>query len=271
MRSLLFAPANHPRRAEKALASDADAAILDLEDAVPEAEKPAARAALAAAAALPRQIPFYVRINALSSYHGIADLAALPGSLDGIVIPKCENAADVGAVAAWAPWADLIPIVETARGLHAAADIAVASPKVRRLAFGALDFALDLGLTPDGEETELAPYRARLVMASRLSGREPPIDSPWPDFRDAASLRRSCERARRAGFQGKLCIHPDQIAIVHAAFTPSLEETAEAERVVAAAEAAERLGHGAVQLDGRMIDAPVVTKAKRILAAAAKR
>ena len=172
MRSLLFAPANHPRRVEKALASDADAAILDLEDAVPEAEKLAARGALAAAAALPRRTRFYVRINALSSYHGVADLPALPANLDGIVIPKCESAAEIGQVAAFAPKLDLLPIIETARGLAAAGEIARASPRVRRLAFGALDFALDLGLSPGRDEAELAPYRAQLVLASRLADRE---------------------------------------------------------------------------------------------------
>lgn len=267
MRSLLFAPANHPRRIEKALASEADAAILDLEDAVPEAEKIAARGALAAAALLPRRARLYVRINALSTYHGVADLPALPARLDGIVIPKCESAAEIGQVAAHAPTVDLLPIIETARGLGAAEEIARASPRVRRLAFGALDFALDLGLSPGRDEAELASYRAQLVLASRLGDREPPIDSPWTDFRDADGLRDSCLRAKRAGFQGKLCIHPDQIAVVHAAFSPTAEEVAEAKRVVAAAEAAERQGQGAVQLDGRMIDAPVVTQARRILAA----
>lgn len=267
MRSLLFAPANHPRRVEKALASDADAAILDLEDAVPEAEKLAARGALAAAAALPRRARFYVRINALSSYHGIADLPALPANLDGIVIPKCESAAEIGQAAASAPKADLLPIIETARGLKAAEEIARASPRVRRLAFGALDFALDLGLSPGRDEAELVPYRAQLVLASRLANREPPIDSPSSDFRDLEALKLACFHVRRMGFQGKLCIHPDQIAVVHAAFSPTAEDVAEAARIVAAAEAAERQGHGAVQLDGKMIDAPVVTRARRILAA----
>lgn len=266
MRSLLFAPANHPRRVEKALASEADVAIIDLEDAVPEAQKIPARAALAAASALPHRARFYVRINALSSYHGVADLPALPANLDGVMIPKCESAAEVGQVAAFAPKADLLPLIETARGLEAAEEIARASPHVRRLAFGALDLTLDLGLSPGRDEAELAPYRARLVLASRLAEREPPIDSPWIDFRDAKGLRASCLAARRMGFQGKLCIHPDQIPVVQAAFAASAEEVAEAERIVAAAEAAELRGMGAVQLDGRMIDAPVVTRARRILA-----
>lgn len=267
MRSLLFAPANHARRAEKALASGADAAILDLEDAVAESEKLAARAALALAAALPRRTRFYVRINAVGSYHAVADLAALPvAKLDGVVIPKCESPSDVAQVVAHAPRADIMPIIETARGLAAAEAIAASSHRVSRLAFGALDFALDLGLTPDDDEAELAPYRARLVLASRLAGKEAPIDSPWPDFRDQAGLRRSCERARRMGFHGKLCIHPDQLETVHEAFAPTHEEIAEAERIVAAAKAAEEDGQGALQLDGRMIDAPVVARAKKLLA-----
>ncbi|MBM3545679.1 MAG: CoA ester lyase [Alphaproteobacteria bacterium] len=266
MRSLLFAPANHPRRVEKALGSEADVAILDLEDAVAEAEKVAARNALASAAALPRRTRLFVRINALSSYHGVADLNGLPPNIDGIAIPKCESAADVGQVAAYAPKADLLPMIETAKGLKAAEEIARASTNVRRLSFGALDLALDLGLTPGTDEAELAPYRAMIVLASRLAGREPPIDSPSPDFRDLDALKLSCERARRMGFQGKLCIHPDQISVVRAAFAPTEAEIAEAERIVAAAEAAERDGLGAVQVDGKMVDAPVVTRAKRILA-----
>lgn len=267
MRSFLFAPANHPRRVEKALASTADAAILDLEDAVPETEKEAARAALAEAMKLPRKARLYIRINALSTPHGLADLAALPKGIDGVVIPKCESARDVGAAAAYVPRLDLMPTVETVRGLKAAEEIALAHAQVRRLAMGALDFALDLGLSPGHDEAELAPYRAQLVMASRLAGREPPIDSPSPDFRDLDALKISCERARRMGFQGKLCIHPDQIAVVQAAFAPTPEEVAEAERIVLAAEAAERQGMGAAQVDGKMIDAPVVMRARRILAA----
>jgi len=265
VRSFLFAPANHPRRVEKALGLAAEAVILDLEDAVPEAEKEAARKAIAEAARLPRKTRLYVRINALSTPHGLADLKALPQGIDGVVVPKCESARDVGAAAAYAPRLDLMPTIETARGLRAAEEIALAHAQVRRLAMGALDFALDLGLSPGRDEAELAPYRAMLVMASRLAGREPPIDSPSPDFRDLDALKASCERARRMGFQGKLCIHPDQIPVVQAAFTPTPEEVGEAERIVAAAEAAERQGHGAAQVDGKMIDAPVVAKARRIL------
>ncbi len=265
MRSFLFAPANHPRRVEKALASAADAAILDLEDAVPELEKETARKALADAVKLPRRARLYIRINALSTPHGLPDLAALPKGIDGVVIPKCESTMDVGQTAAHARGIDLMPTIETARGLQAAEEIAMASARVRRLAFGALDFALDLGLTPGRDEQEITPYRALLVMASRLAGRESPIDSPSPDFRDLDALKASCERARRMGFQGKLCIHPDQIAVVQAAFAPTPEEVAEAECIVAAAEAAERQGMGAVQVDGKMIDAPVVIRARRVL------
>jgi citrate lyase subunit beta/citryl-CoA lyase len=265
VRSFLFAPANHPRRVEKALGLTADAVILDLEDAVPDAEKEAARKAIAEAAKLPRKARLYIRINALSTPHGLADLAALPQGIDGVVVPKCESARDVGTAAAYAPKLDLMPTIETARGLKAAEEIALAHTQVHRLAMGALDFALDLGLSPGRDEAELAPYRAMLVMASRLAGREPPIDSPSPDFRDLDALKASCERARRMGFQGKLCIHPDQIAVVQAAFAPTKDEIAEAERIVAAAEAAERQGHGAAQVDGKMIDAPVVLRAKRVL------
>lgn len=266
MRSFLFSPANHPRRVEKALASAADVAILDLEDAVPESEKETARRALADIAKMPRKTRLYIRINGLATPHGLADLKALPAGIDGVVVPKCEGPQDVGQAVAYAPRLDVMPTIETARGLKAAEDIARCATQVRRLALGALDLALDLGLAPGRDDAEVAPYRAMLVMASRLAGREPPIDSPSPDFRDLDALKASCDRARRMGFQGKLCIHPDQIAVVQAAFAPTPEEIAEAERIIAAAEAAERQGHGAAQVDGKMIDAPVVLRAKRVLA-----
>jgi len=265
LRSLLFAPANHARRVEKALASSADAAILDLEDALLDREKPAGRAALQAATKLPRRALLYVRINALTTPHARDDLASLPPDIDGIVIPKCESVADVGAVAAWAPKAALLPLIETARGLQAAEAIAASSPKIRHLVFGALDFALDLDLSVSPDEIELRPYRAMLVLASRLAGKAPPLDTPWPDFRDMSGLRASAERGRRMGFAGKLCIHPDQLAVVQDAFAFGAAEIAEAERIVAAAADAERQGLGAVQLAGKMIDAPVIARARRVL------
>jgi citrate lyase subunit beta/citryl-CoA lyase len=137
--------------------------------------------------------------------------------------------------------------------------------RVKRVAFGAADYALELGLTVGPEEAELADARARIVLSSRAAGMENPLDSPWFDFRDTAGFARALERSRRGGFQGRLCVHPDQIAPVNAAYLPSEAELARAERVVAAFRQAEARGEAAVQVDGQMVDYPVVYRAQALI------
>jgi citrate lyase subunit beta / citryl-CoA lyase len=277
LRSLLFAPGNHARRVEKALLLDADAVILDLEDAVAIAEKPAAREAVAAALARPRQGLLYVRINAVDTEfcHGDLLSVAQPG-LDGIILPKVESSAALATID-WlliqlererslpAGAIDLIPIIETARGLRRIDAILAEGTRVRRVAFGAGDFTLDMNMAWSREETEIAHARAVIATASRASGIDAPLDTVWVDLTDTHGLEASTRTALAYGFQGKMCIHPDQIAVVNNVFTPSVAQIAFAERVVAAFTEAEAAGSASIQLDGQFIDYPIVYRAQRVL------
>jgi|SRR5579862_689187 len=277
IRSFLFAPGNHARRVEKALTLDVDAVILDLEDAVATAEKPATRALVAAALTRPRRALLYVRVNAVDSEFCYGDLVAItrPG-LDGVILPKVESAAGI-ATADWllvqlerenglAPGGiDLVPIVETARGLSQIDAILGAGTRVRRVAFGAGDFTLDTNMAWSRDERELAPARAAIVTASRAAGVDAPFDTVWVDLADAEGLDKSAQTALAMGFQGKMCIHPDQLAIVNRVFTPSEAEIAFAEKVVAAFARAEAEGSASIQLDGKFIDYPIVYRAQRVL------
>ncbi|ARP88292.1 HpcH/HpaI aldolase/citrate lyase family protein [Bordetella genomosp. 9] len=279
-RSFLFAPANHARRVEKALALDADAVILDLEDACAVSEKAASRAKVVEAMRQPRRCLGYVRVNPLHTVFAYGDLTETirPG-LDGVVLPKVESASDVRT----ADWlmrqlerergmpeggVDLIPIIETAQGVARLPEILTAAPRVRRVAFGAGDFTLDLDLTWTRDETELAPYRAQIVMQSRAAGLEPPLDTVWVDLKDPEGCEASARKARELGFQGKLCIHPDQIAMVNRAFSPSDAQIERARRVLDAFAQAEAQGSSAIQLDGQFIDYPIVYAAQRVVAMA---
>lgn len=277
LRSLLFAPGNHARRVEKALSLDADAVILDLEDAVAIAEKPASRSAVAAALQRTRRGLLYVRVNAFDTEFCFGDLTAVvqPG-LDGIILPKIESAAGIAAVD-WllaqlererglpARGIDLIPIVETARGLREIDAILAAGTRVRRVAFGAGDFTLDVNMAWSRGEAELAHARAVIVTASRAAGIDAPLDTVWVDLTDPEGLEASARTALACGYQGKMCIHPEQIAVVNRVFTPSDAEIAFAERVCAAFEQAEAAGSAAIQLDGKFIDYPIVYRAQRVL------
>jgi len=278
LRSMLFVPGNNARRVEKALGLDADAVILDLEDAVAAGEKPAARGPVAEALDRPRSGRAYVRVNGLATEWCYRDLVEVvrPG-LDGILLPKAERASDLH-LADWmlaalererglAPGGiDLMPIIETGRGLAAIADICGAGARTRRVVFGAADFTLDMNMQWTREEAELAHARSAIVLASRVAGLEPPIDTVWARLQDAEGLRASARTSRDMGFQGRLCIHPDQIAIVHEVFTPSAEEHARALEIVAAFEEAERAGLASIRVDGQFVDYPIVEKASRTVA-----
>jgi citrate lyase subunit beta/citryl-CoA lyase len=163
---------------------------------------------------------------------------------------------------------DLIPIIETAAGFVHMAEIARAARRARRLAFGAGDFTLDLGITWSAEETELLPYRSAFIAHSRAAGLEPPIDTVWVSLREPEAFARSVQRARDLGFQGKLCIHPDQVPVVNDCFSPSEAELAHARRVVTAFAQAERDGLAAIQVDGQFVDYPIVYRAQRLIARA---
>ena len=205
-------------------------------------------------------------------------MAVVQPGLDGIILPKVESAAGLATI----DWLlaqlerdrglppadiDLIPIIETARGLQQIDAILAAGTRVRRVAFGAGDFTLDVNMTWSRSEAELAHARASIVTASRAAGIEAPLDTVWVDLTDPDGLEASARTALGYGFQGKMCIHPDQIAVVNRVFTPTDAEIAFAERVCAAFAQAEAEGSAAIQLDGKFIDYPIVYRAQRTLAA----
>jgi citrate lyase subunit beta / citryl-CoA lyase len=277
-RSFLFAPGNHQRRVEKALSLGADAVILDLEDACPIAEKVATRAVVVAACRKDRAGLGYVRVNATTTEFGHGDIVAVvQQGIDGIVLPKVESADELKAV----EWVisslererglppgrfDIIPIVETAKGIANARAITSAGTRVKRIAFGAGDFTLDMGLTWTREELELLPYRSECVLASRAAGIEAPIDTVWVDLKDAEGFRASTARIKELGFQGKMCIHPDQVPVVDEVLSASSAEAEWSRKVVEAFDAAEKAGSASIQLEGKFIDYPIVYRARRVLA-----
>lgn len=256
-RSLLFVPGNRPDRYAKACATSAGAVIVDLEDAVAPGDKANARQSLVAA--LQRGMRLMVRVNAPGSEWFEDDLRACAHeSVLAIVLPKAERADEIADIAAVCGERTVLPLVETARGLWNSLDVARAQ-NVKTLLFGALDFQADLGASDD----DLLYARSQLVLVSRVAGIAAPIDGITQAVHDSGLLRRDCLRARQLGFGGKLCIHPNQVDIVNASFSPSPDEVAWARRVV---EAFERSGGNAALLDDRMIDRPVLTRAQAILA-----
>lgn len=257
----MFVPGDRPERFAKAIASGADAVIIDLEDAVAPAAKSGARAAVAANLAAAR--PVLVRINGPRTewFREDVQLCRLPG-VAGVVLPKAERVDDVRYVAETAGNdMPILPLIETARGFANVEAIA-RSAWVERLLFGSLDLQLDLGIAGDGEE--LNYFRSRLVLVSRLAALAAPVDGVTTALDDPAVLRAETLRAKRFGFGGKLCIHPKQVSVVNECFGPSEAEIAWARRVV---EAARATPHGAVALDGNMIDRPVLARAEAILRA----
>lgn len=267
--SFLFVPATQPERLPKALASGADLVIADWEDAVAPADKERARTALAdalAALPAPQRARLLVRINSEATPWFAADLQALAQltaqGLAGAVVPKAERAQTLQAVArAAGPQAALVPLVESVAGL-AAADALAGAPQVARLAFGHLDFQVDAGMACAEDEQELLPVRMALVLASRRAGLAAPIDGVTVDTRNPERMGRDAERARRMGFGGKLCIHPAQVPVLHAAFDPDEAAVTHAQRV---RQALEQAGGGVCVLDGRMVDAPVLAQAEQTL------
>lgn len=279
-RTFLFVPGNHSHRVAKALAAQADAVILDLEDAVAIGEKVAARALVVDALQCPHAVRGYVRINALSTPFAFGDIEHVvqPG-VDGIVLPKLESVEalytadwliaqyererglDAGAI-------ELMPIIETGAGLARIDALAVAAhrmARVRRLAFGAGDFTLDMNLVWEADESTLLSYRSTLVLASRAAGLEAPIDTVWVRLDDHDGFVHSVERARALGFQGKLCIHPSQCALANRVFSPSADDIRRARAIVDAFRRAEADGVASIRLDGEFIDYPIVERAQRML------
>jgi citrate lyase subunit beta/citryl-CoA lyase len=258
----LFVPANRPDRYAKAFAAGADAVIVDLEDAVSPDDKAVARRALGdwCNAHRDRAAKVIVRINDETTRWFEEDLAlASAAGISGVMLPKAELASQIGRVkAALAPGSVIIPIIETARGLLNVDAITV-SAGVQRLAFGTLDYAVDLDLS--GDERGLVYPACRMALASRAAGLAAPVAGVTADLADDAALLSDLAFARACGFTAKLCIHPKQVALIRQALTPGTQEVEWAQRVIAAAGA----GRGAVQVDGKMVDRPVLLKAQASL------
>jgi citrate lyase subunit beta/citryl-CoA lyase len=277
MRSKLFVPGSRPELFEKAFKSEADAISIDLEDAVPEAEKAHAREAVAAYLGKKirtREQSIVIRINSLASTHFASDLEALVGlDFDIVNLPKAESAGDVLTLVEALTELEtrcgltrplrILANIESARGLRYAADIALASPRVIGLQIGYGDLFEPLNI-----RRRHAGAIEHVQLAVRLAAGEAGIaayDGAFPDIRDLAGFREEALRAKDLGLQGKSCIHPSQIAAANEAFQPSSKEIAFSRKVVDAWQAAGTVGRGAVVVDGIMIDAPYAAKAEALL------
>ena len=277
-RSWLFAPGNHSRRVEKALSLDADVVILDLEDAVAIGEKLKTREVVVSALQGPRSALGYIRINAYDTNFCYGDLCAvIANGVDGVILPKVETRDQIKSV----DWLvsqlehiadltigsiDIMPIIETGLGVANVREIAESDTRVRRLSFGAGDYSKDMRMNWTLNESEMNHARAEIALASRAAGLDPPVDTVWVHVKDAEGCQRSAQTVRDMGYQGKLCIHPDQIEPVNTAFTPSDEEVAFSKKIVSAFDEAEASGLASIQVDGYFVDYPIVDQARRTLA-----
>lgn len=253
----LFVPGDRPDRYAKAAGSGADVVIIDLEDAVAPDSKEAARTSVVSALRN-GALEAMVRINSPGSPWVSDDLAALAelgaDQLVGVMVPKAADPQFLAEVAI-AVERPVVPLIESARGVVRVADLA-AVPGITRLAFGALDFAFDVGSEVDAVTGQVA--RAQVVIVGRAAGLPAPLESPSIELRDLEQIEATSRAARRLGFGGRLCIHPRQLAPVRAGFAPTPAEVEWAERIVVAGEGAERVGD-------QMVDRPVLERAKWIL------
>jgi citrate lyase subunit beta/citryl-CoA lyase len=283
LRSLLFVPGNKASMLEKALGLKPDAFVPDMEDSVPAAEKANARETIAGL--LPRlaatSIPVIPRVNSLDTEWIEADLAALVGPhVFGISVGKVRRAGDIAAISrliakletrAGLPVGKLhlVPWIETAEAIVNVAEICRASERIVAVAFGGEDFTNDMGVERLEDEAQIAYARQSLCVAARAA-HVLALDTPYFKLRNPDGLRDNSLRAKSIGFKGKFAIHPEQIDALNECFSPSAQEVAHAERVVAAYEEAERRGRASTSLDGWVIDVPVVKRARALLELARK-
>ena len=281
IRTALFVPGTRLDRVAKAAASGADVVIIDLEDAVPPAQKTAARDAVARLLVEQECRNIIVRVNGAETEHFNADIMTVASAqILAVITPKVESAADMVLINEALLSAErtkelkagslpVIALIESAAGVDNISDITKAKTNPDRLftvAFGAADYTLDLGIEMTRDGNELLYARSRLPIACRAAGLEPPLDTPFMiDLKDMAALEADSRRAKQMGFQGKLCIHPNQIEVVNRVFTPTPEEIVHAQEVIHAFEKAETEGQGALQINGKFVDFPVVVRARRIL------
>ncbi len=279
LRSMLYVPADNHRRVGKAFETGADAVILDLEDAVAVSQKPAARAGLVALLAEKRPCAAYVRVNSMSTPFCLQDIeTAVLARADGISLPKVESAAQIFA----ADWImaqlekrmglevgsiDLLPSLETGKGIHDAREVLAGARRVRHAGLGVGDLMLELNLSPGPDDAEVWPYRTMLVLASNAAGLEAPLDTVWLDLKNLDGLRAACEASKRAGFQGRRLIHPSHVAIANEVYAPTEQEIARAERIVKEFAEAAQAGLATMRVGEDFVDYPIAQKAQRILAA----
>ncbi|MCF8107865.1 MAG: CoA ester lyase [Desulfohalobiaceae bacterium] len=284
LRTLLFVPGNRPDRIDKALQSQADAVIIDLEDAVPIQRKKEARDIVKNKIQEHAGGKIFVRVNALNTEFFEEDIQEIAvQGVSCIVIPKVEKASDMLPIEQCLTQAEknngfaqgsiqILPLIETALAVQNIVEIVTEKTAQKRMvtsAFGAADFTLDMGIDMTLSAEELMYPRARIAVACRAANLQPPIDSPFMiDLQDLKALEKDARRSKKLGYQGKLCIHPNQLDICNTVYSPSDEETAFARKVLKAFHEAETSGHAAIQVDGKFIDYPIVTKAQRIVALA---
>lgn len=269
-RSVLFVPGTSRERFPKAFASGADAVVLDLEDGVDAARKAEAREAVGEwlASAPADGAARLVRVNGAASEFIDDDLdwlSSIEGLYDALVLPKVETPDEIAGIASRVESTPIVPLLETARAILHARDIVTAGPVIPAVLFGAEDLTAELGIPRTVEGDELIVARGLVVLAAVSVGAEP-IDAVLVDIENPERLRKDAMRARAVGFTGKMAIHPDQVSVVNETFSPSADEVAAARRILEAGEAASARGEGAFRLDGRMVDAPVIRRAQRVLA-----
>jgi citrate lyase subunit beta/citryl-CoA lyase len=279
IRSLLFCPANEPRKVAKLPLSGADAGVLDLEDAVAEKQKAAARAGVRSALATLHSLLRCVRVNPLETGLGEEDIkSAVCSDLDAIVLPKIETAQDLrrfyrlltaaeAANGVGIGQVKVIALIETAAGICAASDIAAVGGRLLRIVLGSGDLGNDLALpTMRGDSTAALAYgRAKLVYDARSAGLSPPLDGPFLAIRDREGLVCDCRLSRSLGYAGRVCIHPDQVAEANRIYAPDPADVEFARKATAAFDEAERRGSASISVDGVFIDYPIVHKARRII------
>lgn len=278
LRSLLFVPGNRANMLEKALGFAPDAYVPDMEDSVPAEEKANARGVtasfLARLAATGRLV--VPRVNSIDSGLMEEDLEAVVGPhIYGVSVGKVRSADDIKYISAVIERLErragvqpgstrLVPWLEVAKAIVNAYDICIASPRIVGVAFGAEDFTNDMGIPRSEDDSEVAYPRSVVCVAARAAD-VLALDTPYFSFRDPEGLRKNALASRKQGFKGKFAIHPAQVDIINEAFSPSAEEIEYARRVVAAFEEAERQGRGSTSLDGKVIDVPVVKRARQVL------
>lgn len=281
LRTALFVPATRPDRIDKALSAGADMVIIDLEDAVAHALKVEAREIARKKVLEHSQRKLMVRVNGLGSGHNRKDLESIAhASLTGIILPKVESGEQIREIHERLLDCErdrgitsgsfcVIALIESARGVQNVFRIfsePITPDRAFLAAFGAADYSLDIGINLSRDGAELNYPRSRIAVACRAAGKEPPVDTPFMiDLKNLDALRADALRAKGLGFQGKLCIHPSQVGPCNEIFSPTPEEILYARRVVESFEKSEAGGIGALQLDGKFIDYPVVERSRRII------